>query len=558
MKVLVIDDSLTILKVVHTILHLNGYYVHTARDGVEGFSILKSEGPFDLVLLDFVMPRMNGYQFCRKLRADPEHKDTPVVLMSARTSTIGDRFVQQTGALDALDKPFDARALVAVVQSVLGRNARRSMPDPAAMMDEEDLSEAPMSAPPPSRHFRSMNLVGTLVGQTVAPILASMNPQDLANTAIITDTIANAMTEEVIGQVARAMDEMDLRPDTGEALRGQLDKIAIAEFLQFMQLGRLSGVLKVRNKGQSVTLFVREGMLELAQSTGTDDEFRIGRYFVETNWLRREEVDNELVKARKANMLLGEHLLEAGHIDAEKLRQALSKQSAELVYELLRWPEGRFVLHYEDFNEEAEKANLELGLGELVFEGFRRVDEWRLMADTIDFDAVLVTNEAALGTLDDAKIGKSERKILMAIDGERTTREVMEATELASFDAIKAIYGFVQSRIVRERGKLGTTGANPALRSTDGEGTSKPQLTTPDGTRSTAGASKPGASKPGASKPGASKPGASKPGASKPSAEGSRPGAPRPRGSSSGKEDPKRTQPSAGNTKNAKGGAAEA
>jgi len=534
-KVLVIDDSLTILKVVHTILHLNGYHVYTARDGVEGFATLKSEGPFHLVLLDFVMPRMNGYQFCRKLRADAEHKDTPVVLMSARTSNIGDRFVQQTGALDALDKPFDARALVAVVQSVLSRNTPRSMPDPAAMMDEEDLSEAPLSAPPPSRHFRSMNLVGTLVGQTVAPILSAMNPQDLANPTVITDTIANAMTEEVIAQVARAIDEMDISIDTGEAIRGQLDKIAIAEVLQFMQLGRLSGVMRVRNKGQAVTLFVREGNLELAQSTGTDDEFRLGRYFVETNWLRREEVEAELVKAQKANSLLGEHLLEGGHIDAEKLRQALAKQSAELVYELLRWPEGRFVLHYEDFNDEAEKASLGLGLGELVFEGFRRVDEWRLMADTIDFDAILVTNEAALGTLDDAKIGKSERKVLMAIDGERTTREIMETTELASFDAIKAIYGFVQSRIVRERGKMSTTGANPALRATEGLGStddagqSKPQTTTPDGSR-----------------------------ASNRESKGSRPRASKPRGSDG--DDPKRTQPSAGSkaSADAEGGAVEA
>jgi len=520
-KVLVIDDSLTILKVVHTILHLNGYHVHTARDGEEGFARLLSEGPFDLVLLDFVMPRMNGYQFCRKLRADATHKDTPVVLMSARTSTIGDRFVQQTGALDALDKPFDARALVAVVQSVLSRNAPRSMPDPAAMMAEEDLSEAPPSVPPPSRHFRSMNLVGTLVGQTVAPILANMSAQELSNTAIITDTIANTLTEDVIAQVARAIDEMDLRQDTDEVLRGQLDKIAIAEVLQFMQLGRLNGVMRVRNKGQTVTLYVREGMLELAQSVGTNDEFRLGRYFVETNWLRREEVEKELAVAQKANKLLGEHLLEAGHIDEEKLHHALSKQSAELVYELLRWPEGRFVLVDEAFSDEAEKASLSLGLGELVFEGFRRVDEWRLMADSIDFDAVMVTNEAALGTLDDAKIGKSERKVLMAIDGERTIREVMEATELASFDAIKAIYGFVEARIVRERGKMGATGANPALRATD-DGPSKAQ----------------------ASKTGADD-------------EASKPNAPRP-STSGAKPDHKRTQPSAGKGKDAKGEAAEA
>ena len=59
-SVLVIDDSVTILKVVSTILERNGYAVTVARDGMEGFEKLAAEAPFDLVLLDFVMPRMNG------------------------------------------------------------------------------------------------------------------------------------------------------------------------------------------------------------------------------------------------------------------------------------------------------------------------------------------------------------------------------------------------------------------------------------------------------------------------------------------------------------------
>ena len=133
-RVLVIDDSPTILKVVRAILETKGYTVEVARDGTEGFARLHANGGFDLVLLDFVMPRMNGYQFCRELRADEQLKRLPVVLMSARTRTIGDRFVEQTGAVDALDKPFDPRALIAVVGSVIakqaGTNHLRSIPSP--------------------------------------------------------------------------------------------------------------------------------------------------------------------------------------------------------------------------------------------------------------------------------------------------------------------------------------------------------------------------------------------------------------------------------------------
>jgi hypothetical protein len=126
------------------------------------------------------------------------------------------------------------------------------------------------------------------------------------------------------------------------------------------------------------------------------------------------------------------------------------RQSGELVYEVLRGQDALFSLHDKPPPEEASKARLGLGLSELALEGFRRVDEWRLMADTIDFNAVLVIDQTALGTVDDAKIGSTERPVLLAIDGKKTVREVVEAVELASFDAIKAIYRFLQSHIVRE------------------------------------------------------------------------------------------------------------
>jgi CheY-like chemotaxis protein len=70
-----------------------------------------------LVLLDFVMPRMNGYQFCRELRAKDELKNLPVVLMSAKGDKIRGQFVKQTGAVDAITKPFDAPAVWSNVRS---------------------------------------------------------------------------------------------------------------------------------------------------------------------------------------------------------------------------------------------------------------------------------------------------------------------------------------------------------------------------------------------------------------------------------------------------------
>ena len=144
-RVLVVDDSPTILKVVSAILSRHGFESESARDGLYGIELLKKGARFDIVLLDFVMPRMNGYQFCRELRSNPDHKTLPVVLMSAKGDRIRDQFVQQTGAVDAITKPFDARALVAVIQGALARAAQgkgRRVPEGSEMpLDEESIGD---------------------------------------------------------------------------------------------------------------------------------------------------------------------------------------------------------------------------------------------------------------------------------------------------------------------------------------------------------------------------------------------------------------------------------
>src|SRR5690349_14568069 len=145
-RVLVVDDSPTILKVVSSILARHGYEPTTARDGVVAMEIVAVYPKFDLVLLDFVMPRKTGYQFCRELRSNPEHKNLPVVLMSAKGDRIREQFVQQTGALDAITKPFDARALVTVVEGALARAAggrAKPVPEGEAMPEDDTFSSLP-------------------------------------------------------------------------------------------------------------------------------------------------------------------------------------------------------------------------------------------------------------------------------------------------------------------------------------------------------------------------------------------------------------------------------
>src|SRR5260221_12488061 len=95
-KVLVVDDSPTIRKVVSFILDAQGYETLTAENGEDALGKLRADR-VDLVLTDFVMPHMNGYQLCREIRGDAALRSVPIILMSAKGDKPLGHFVQQTG-----------------------------------------------------------------------------------------------------------------------------------------------------------------------------------------------------------------------------------------------------------------------------------------------------------------------------------------------------------------------------------------------------------------------------------------------------------------------------
>ncbi len=157
-RVLVVDDSPTIRKVVSAVLERHGFAAAQAADGQAALEQLveaadarsDSDGMprIDLVLVDFVMPRMNGFQFCRAVRENGRLRTTPIVLMSAKSDRIRDHFVKQTGAIDAITKPFDAQALLAVIENAIRRAEEWRQRDEVltSIQDEALPVEAPGSS----------------------------------------------------------------------------------------------------------------------------------------------------------------------------------------------------------------------------------------------------------------------------------------------------------------------------------------------------------------------------------------------------------------------------
>lgn len=188
----------------------------------------------------------------------------------------------------------------------------------------------------------------------------------------------------------------------------------------------------------------------LARSRGLRDEFLLGRYLLESGTLTRETLES-VIKNNTSRRPLGERLMELGLATETQIRAALERQTSELVYELVRWKSGRFAFEIGATDEDARHIALRIPVTALVMEGFRRVDEWRLIEGTFDFDEVLYRDELAIDRLGSTDLTQQERVVLQAIDGEKTVREIVEETSGNSFELCKILYQFVNSRLVRRK-----------------------------------------------------------------------------------------------------------
>lgn len=117
-KILVVDDSLTELHVITGYLQSAGHQTITANSGDEGLSVARTEMP-DLVLMDVVMPGLNGFQATRKMGRDPLTKDIPVVMVTTKDQDTDREWAMRQGARGYLVKPVSASDLTQVLDEFL-------------------------------------------------------------------------------------------------------------------------------------------------------------------------------------------------------------------------------------------------------------------------------------------------------------------------------------------------------------------------------------------------------------------------------------------------------
>ena len=116
--VMIVDDSLTVRRITSRLLSREGFDVLTARDGVDALELLQTEMP-DVILLDIEMPRMDGFEFTKTIKAKPEHARIPIVMITSRTAEKHRNMAKDLGVDLYLGKPFQEEELLRHLREML-------------------------------------------------------------------------------------------------------------------------------------------------------------------------------------------------------------------------------------------------------------------------------------------------------------------------------------------------------------------------------------------------------------------------------------------------------
>lgn len=119
-KILVAEDERKILNLLQLYLEKNNYEVITAENGIEALEKIKKFDP-DLLVLDILMPEMNGHEVCKKIRKDKKYRDIPIIYLSSLTEKQSIVSSLELGGDDYLTKPFDPNELIARINAILRR-----------------------------------------------------------------------------------------------------------------------------------------------------------------------------------------------------------------------------------------------------------------------------------------------------------------------------------------------------------------------------------------------------------------------------------------------------
>ncbi|MFN3926030.1 MAG: response regulator [Pseudanabaenaceae cyanobacterium] len=224
-KVLVIDDSIMIRKMVKSIL-AGRYEVIEASDGKSGIEAAKQHQP-DLILLDFVMPKYNGYQTLQAIRKIQGLEKTPVIMISGLRDQVAEHIPEPFVGFEFLEKPFEADVLIDHIERLLFNTAPTPpVPQPvSAAVKAKPTTNAGYAAIPAPAVADSMETVMEASLPPQQPDYQAVIAKITSTEMLLVQGIENLIQREVVARMTEVGDKVDRHEERFQRLEQMLEKI---------------------------------------------------------------------------------------------------------------------------------------------------------------------------------------------------------------------------------------------------------------------------------------------------------------------------------------------
>jgi DNA-binding response OmpR family regulator len=395
-SVLIVDDSPTVRRLVELIMSQEGYAVYTAEDGDQGIQLSEEKKP-SLILVDFLMPKMNGYQFCKIVRSRDTLKHIPIILITAKGEDVATTFEEKFGVIEYFQKPFEPDDLVQKVNEVIGRK------------EEEVAAEAEKAG----SHAQ------------VAPSF-SLEVFEAVIEKVVKKYFRNELQVLLKNLIVDTMKELELSEKENLLFSGQIKSVTMPDILQFIDTLKLTGKLSVLSPFLYSEIYIENGMIVFATLSKKGYHKFVTDLIMEDGKISKEEISKLLTESKDSKTPIGRILVQKGIITEEELMQYLRSMAEDAFFMMIEADSGNFYFEATRIPVQFDDIKFRIPMPGLILDGLRRFDERNVAAEVLSDDSVvfvrLITNT---DEIDSVEMDIRELTVFSQIDGKKSLRAII-------------------------------------------------------------------------------------------------------------------------------------
>lgn len=226
-------------------------------------------------------------------------------------------------------------------------------------------------------------------------------------------------------------------------ISGNLRTMTPGDLLQWLNFAQKTGTLVLSAHGIEKKIFLRDG--RVISSASTDPREYLGQFLMSHGFINEEQLTEAMQEQAKSKRLLGRILVDLGAVPEAELGRLMREKAAESIYEIFLWKEAEFRF-IDDELPEMEMVPLQVDVTGIIMEGSRRIDEWQRITKLVPGRDSIPVLESPI---DVDSLPEVPRRILAAVNGQRSIEELILESRSSHFQVSKTIYGFVESGAMR-------------------------------------------------------------------------------------------------------------